>query len=117
MRFGALLATALVLSGCREPTAAVEGAVTFDGQPLRKGAIQFMPTDGNYRKAASAAVIDGRYGIPSLVTGEKVVSVRGVRNESRGPEPLPLPDNLEGDRTTVVLGPGRHTIDITLKTP
>ncbi|MEI6240413.1 MAG: hypothetical protein WCR51_08480 [Planctomycetia bacterium] len=113
---GALLATALVLAGCREPKASVEGTVTFEGQPLRKGAIQFLPTDGNYRKAASVAVIDGRYGIPALMPGEKRVSVQGVKNESYGPEPQPLPENLEGNRATVVLRPGHNTFDVSLET-
>ena len=113
---GLLLIAALSLGGCREPTAAVKGKVTFDGRPLNNGTIQFLPTDGNYRKAASAAVVDGRYGISVLVTGEKVVSVVGVRNESKGPEPQPLPDNLEGNRVTVVVRPGRNTCDITLDT-
>lgn len=113
-RVGWLLVAALSLGGCREPTAAVEGSVTFDGQPLRKGAIQFLPADGNYRKAASVAVIDGRYGIPALMPGEKRVSVQGVKNESRGPEPQPLPENLEGNRATVVLRPGHNTFDVSL---
>jgi len=111
---GALLATALVLGGCSERKASVEGTVTFEGQPLRVGAIQFLPTDGTYRQAASVAVVDGRYGIPRLVPGEKVVSVQGVKNDSHGPEPQPLPENLEGNRAIVVLRPGRNTFDITL---
>lgn len=113
---GLLLIAALSLGGCREPTAAVKGKATFDGRPLNNGAIQFLPTDGNYRRAASVAVVDGRYDIPVLVPGEKVVSVQGVKNESNGPEPQPLPENLEGNRATVVLRPGRNTFDITLET-
>lgn len=115
-RIGLLLAAALSLGGCRKPTAAVEGSVTFDGQRLRVGAIQFLPTDGTYRQAASVAVVDGRYGIPRLVPGEKVVSVQGLRNDSHGPEPQPLPDSLEGNRAIVVLRPGRNTFDVSLET-
>lgn len=113
----AALAAVMASAGCSEPTAVVEGAVRFDGEALNVGAIQFLPGDGDYRKAASAPVLAGRYRIPRLKPGEHVVSVRGVRNESRGPEPRPLPDNLEGNDAIVVLGSGSNTIDISLKTP
>lgn len=113
---GCLLAAAVSLGGCREPRAAVEGTVTFNGQPLHNGAIQFLPADGNYRKAASAAVVDGRYRIPVVTVGKKVVSVVGVKNGSKGPEPQPLPEDLEGNNVTVDLGPGYRTIDISLTT-
>lgn len=114
--FLCLVMGAVLVRSCREPTATVEGTVTFDGRPLRLGAIQFFPTGGTYRKAASAPVIDGRYRIPIVATGQKAVSVRGVKNETVGPEPQPLPENLEGNNVTVDLGPGYRTIDISLTT-
>ncbi len=45
------------------PRAALEGAVTLDGQPVDGGTINFMPMDSGGR-AASALIRAGQYEIP-----------------------------------------------------
>jgi hypothetical protein len=48
--------------GCTSEPAkgTINGTVTFDGQPLKDGTVNFMPTDGK-AQTASAAIIDGKF--------------------------------------------------------
>lgn len=43
---------------------AVSGKVTFNGEPLKDGAIAFIPQPGTEGPTAGASVVDGRYSIP-----------------------------------------------------
>lgn len=55
----------------------VEGAVTFDGQPIENGKILFRKLDGDERGFA-ANIINGRYKLQSL-PGEARVEIRASR--------------------------------------
>jgi hypothetical protein len=69
-----------VLAGCSDPQGrqAIRGTVIFQGQPLDRGNIEFVPAGGE-RTQAGAAVQNGRYAIPrdkGLVPGTyKVIIV------------------------------------------
>ena len=66
------LAALLVLAGCSEPKMAeVSGAVTLDGQPVKRGAISFIPLDGN-TPTAGGEIRDGRYTATVPITTMKV---------------------------------------------
>jgi hypothetical protein len=46
------------------PRQAVSGTVTFDGQPLAEGRIQFEPASAEARTPAGGEIKDGQYSIP-----------------------------------------------------
>jgi hypothetical protein len=57
---------------------AVSGKVTLDGQPLKKGNIQFMPSGPDQSTTGSAPIQDGAYSIPQaegLVAGAYAVRI------------------------------------------
>lgn len=60
------LLMALTLSGCGEDPAgsSVSGTVTFRGQPLDHGVIQFSPLD-NQDTQSGAAITAGKYEVPA----------------------------------------------------
>jgi len=64
----AVLSTLLLfLTGCGgkgQKRVAVSGEVTFQGQALDRGRIQFLTTQGPRRAASGAVIHDGRYDIP-----------------------------------------------------
>jgi hypothetical protein len=61
----AALAPFLLAVGCnsRPTTLAVQGEVSFDGQPIQAGEIVFVPVDGTKGPSAFAAIREGRYAI------------------------------------------------------
>lgn len=48
------------------PRQAVSGTVTFEGKPLEKGTIQFMPTkqEGGVATVGAGEIVEGKYTIP-----------------------------------------------------
>ena len=44
-------------------TMPIEGEISFDGQPVKKGTIQFIPVDETPGRATGATITDGRYRI------------------------------------------------------
>jgi hypothetical protein len=62
-----LLLCAAVLLGCGEPNPlgrrAVHGAVTFQGQPVDHGGIQFIPDDLQHGVSSGAMIQAGKYRI------------------------------------------------------
>ena len=46
------------------PRQSVSGTVTFDGQPLSQGRIQFEPASAEAKIPAGGEITDGRYSIP-----------------------------------------------------
>lgn len=71
--FGALLLCgAVVFPGCSGDTSrlAVEGEVTFDGNPLPAGKISFTPMPGTSSPTAGATITDGSF---------KVAAAKGLR--------------------------------------
>jgi hypothetical protein len=67
-RFGPALATVLALAalpGCGGTgRVEVEGAVSYDGQPIKAGSIAFLPAGGPGPKAGGA-IVEGKYHVPA----------------------------------------------------
>jgi len=61
------------LAGCGSGTkATVSGNVTFNGQPVERGAISLWPEDGK-GSVAGAGIENGRYQIKGVAPGVKIV--------------------------------------------
>jgi hypothetical protein len=135
----ALAAAAGLLSGCGASTATVSGEVTYDGQPVGDGYISFTPSDGKGNDAGGP-IANGRYTVGGLPPGPKVVKVIAVKkvnfastseemmrraaearkagNHDGLVDPADtIPDNAEGNNTTVEVKPGQQTLDFKLRKP
>ena len=52
--------------GCSDSDrASIQGTVTFDGQPIEKAVISFVPLPGTKSPTAGADVVDGKFVIPA----------------------------------------------------
>lgn len=87
-----MVATAAIVAaaGCGPTTATVSGTVTFNGEPVAKGAISLFPSDGK-GSATGGLITDGRYSIAGVAPGEKIVQlsapvVAGSRKDDYGNE-------------------------------
>src|SRR5262249_43863476 len=131
VRSGAGLAAILGLAclpGCGARQAEVEGTVSYDGQPIKAGAIAFIPADGQGPRAGGT-ILDGKYHLPADVgpkpghyrveirwakpTGQKYKSETGAELE-RTEEGLP-PKYNDKTELTADLTPGKNTVDFNLK--
>ena len=104
-----------VLVGCgvatKEPDASVSGAVTFNGQPVTNGTVNFSPEDGN-GASAEAAIADGKYAVAKIFSGKKKVTVQGFKGQAGSTgEPL-FGSNAPGATKTVEVKAGAQTIDL-----
>jgi hypothetical protein len=65
----------------------LQGEVSFDGRPIEKGKIDFLPADGTPGGAASAGILRGRYEFPPqtglLPTGIYAVRIIGLKKTGR----------------------------------
>jgi hypothetical protein len=83
-----IFALALV-AGCSsgDPTRlAVEGQVTFEGQPLPSGKISFVPMPGTSSPTGGATITDGKFKIEQakgLRAGSFRVEIRAVRSTNK----------------------------------
>jgi hypothetical protein len=70
-----LIVCCALLGGCTKKSdrGTVTGTVTLDGEPLKSGAIHFVPADGR-TAAADATITDGKYTV-ELPPGEKRVTI------------------------------------------
>ena len=73
------LALMACLAGCGRGggMASLTGTVSYDGQPVEKGLIAFVPADGKGPTAA-APVTDGKYSV-KVAYGRKVVRIEGYK--------------------------------------
>jgi len=75
----------------------IEGEVTFDGQPISKGTIQFIPAEGTLGRSTGGSITNGRYGISKkdglLADGTYAVRIRGLRKTGKR---IPHPENPKG---------------------
>ena len=136
LRAGALLivaALACLPVGCgRDPQKrqAVSGAVSFKGQPLPAGKIEFSPLDGQGTLVA-ASLENGRYAIPAakgLSPGTYRVLVNAPEGGGGGPAGAPGADlgpppkelippryNAQTELRATVEDGGRNVFDFDLK--
>jgi hypothetical protein len=71
-----LLVATAVFAGCGGGGLCdIHGTVTFNGQPVKKGAIKFLPPDGKGPTAA-AIIADGAYAT-KVAAGSKLVKIEG----------------------------------------
>lgn len=117
-------------SGDTLPRQAVTGMVTYDGQPLKEGRINFTPSDPNAKDPVfgGAPIKDGKYTIDKevgLVPGKYNVAISGSSSEiDKGDSPgsakgLPkelLPDKYNTKSTlTAEIKSGGNTVNYTLE--
>jgi hypothetical protein len=135
----ALVEVSAVL-GCSR-TNSLNGAVTYNGEPVGKGSIAFQPADGK-GPAFGAEVIGGKYTVEQVLPGKYIASIRGVHEKlapqsteemirqyeeakAAGKSTLDhfgqpadyIPDNAEGNGQTVDIDSGANTLDFALKGP
>jgi hypothetical protein len=68
-------ALALVaLAGCSASTTEMSGTITFDGEPVKEGAINVVPLDGK-GQSAGGAIKDGHYTVADAPLGEVKITI------------------------------------------
>jgi hypothetical protein len=113
----------------------IDGSVTFDGQPLEDGRIQFFPSPDNPEPIMSGApIVSGSYSIAKadgLVPGNYIVRISSASGEEvavtgegdaqmpgLGPihpiELIPSKYNTESTLTAEVTSDGSNTFDFSL---
>lgn len=133
-----LAALLLLFAGCARDSG-VQGQVTYEGAPVVKGTITFLPADG---KGVSVAgpIADGKYTLAKIEPGPKIVQIEATRevkfarssaemaemaaqakvkgNSTGLIDPADIiPRDAVGNNTTVTLAPGKQTHDFHLKKP
>ena len=85
-----IVATAAIVAalGCGPTMSTVSGTVTFNGEPVAKGAISLFPSDGK-GAPVGGLITDGRYSVSGVAPGEKLVQlsapiVAGTRKDDYG---------------------------------
>ena len=126
----------LALSGCGGSGVGVRGEVTYEGQPVEKGSITFLPTDGK-GQPAGAAITNGRYNLNAITPGPKVVQIEASKEQvfplnreevprntatrgksaRSGDSAKLIPPNAEGNNSKVEVAPGRQLLDFHLTKP
>jgi hypothetical protein len=72
-----VVVTCLTACGRSDGLTAISGTVAYDGQPVKKGMITFVPASGNGPTAA-ATIVDGKYSV-KVAAGEKLVRIEGYK--------------------------------------
>lgn len=84
-------ALALACAGCSGGRVTIEGAATYDGQPIETGSIVFEPAEGT-GASAGGTIEGGRYTAYSeagVSPGKKIVRITAVRKTGRQVEAGP----------------------------
>lgn len=133
-----LYCSILLLSvGCEQSTS-VEGTVTLNGEPIKKGSISLRSVDGT-GPSIGAMIVDGHYSIPEAAPGTRVAVITAVREgqaiqsraegirlaeqaraEGRRPNKASrgnlIPPDAEGNNRAVEIKQGSQTLDFAIKT-
>jgi hypothetical protein len=119
-----------LLAGCDGGGAVnIGGMVTYDGQPVEKGAIVFLPADG-MGPTAAALIADGKYTV-KVAPGRKRVKIEGGKIVGRQPclhndpaspmidvtEPTVPAEYGENSKLTAEIHRGMSVLDFNLKAP
>jgi hypothetical protein len=123
----------ILAAGCAKQTT-VSGLVTYEGRPVAKGAITFLPVDGQ-GPSCGAPIIAGHYEL-ALPPGRKVVRIvetptldhiptraeleQAAKRKSRegaDESDRSLPPNASGNNVEVEIVSGRQTLDFALTRP
>ena len=81
----------------------INGTVTYEGEPIRRGSISFAPSNGQGAPVA-AAITDGSYRIPEARVGSMRVAISGYEVPEAPPgafvyDPDPAPPGASAIRT------------------
>ena len=129
----------LAVAGCGGGSTSASGNVTYDGRPVERGAITFLPADGR-GPAAGAEIRDGRYQADDLGPGTKVVQIeafddipyarsseesaqqaeaamRGQGCGAAAAKAAIIPANADGNNATMEVNSGKQVLDFHLKPP
>ena len=84
------VALVLLLAGCsRSPTRRVVGEVSYKGEPIKEGTIEFIPIEGTRGPTVGATILDGAYEVPAakgpLADGTYRVKMWAVRDTGKFP--------------------------------
>jgi hypothetical protein len=117
------LALALLLSGCAG-TATVQGTVTWQGHPVERGKISFLPEDDK-GPVVGTDIIQGKYRATQVPLGKKRVDIeiidasiylKPLENTEKAapasPQPSPPPATIRGLAAQV--DKGEQTLDFAL---
>ncbi|WP_425619404.1 hypothetical protein NA78x_003144 [Anatilimnocola sp. NA78] len=78
---GLILIAFVACLGCGGSATTVQGTVTFDGQPVDQGMIEFVPTDGT-GPVAGGTIANGSYQLgpeTRVAPGNMLVRIRAMR--------------------------------------
>jgi hypothetical protein len=128
MRFGWLAVGLLLFAGCFKPSPTVSGMVRWNGEPLAKGSIRFVPVDRTPGSDAGGTIKEGKYTIEKgLTVGKYRVELKATKKtgkKARNPvlpadmidEEIELipPEYNENSQLTREVGPGLNPIDFDL---
>src|SRR5262249_22827085 len=84
------LLLALLPTGCsRGPTRGVTGEVSYKGEPIQSGSIEFIQIEGTGGPSVGALIKDGKYEVPAakgpLADGTYRVKLVSVKNTGKFP--------------------------------
>jgi len=122
--------------GC-DSTIRISGQVTFEGKPVEKGQIIFLPADGQ-GPISGAPILKGKYALNNLSPGSKKVQISSSR--AIGPpvknleemakkkgkdeepaeieqDPNAIPANAVGNNATVEIKGSQSNLDFDLRIP
>ena len=125
-----------ILGGCSEAAdphgrQSLSGTITFEGQPLDAGVIDFLPTGSSQTAGARALVQNGQYSVPSqqgVMPGTYRVVITspeenttdppagppGMEMPPPGTERIPAEYNTESEQTVQVSATGDNQFDFTI---
>jgi hypothetical protein len=95
---------AMFCAGCSKgrPMGDVQGRVTLNGQPLKEGAVRFIPINGD-TQATGGMVRDGSFKVQVPVTKQRVEFSANVVDKEK------TPPNANGDQIVMkILVPERY---------
>jgi hypothetical protein len=86
LRVAALALLLGMTAGCWSSRPVVEGTVTLDGEPIEKGTIELLPSDGK-GPTAGCGIEAGKYRMPAA-PGSRQVVIRASRKDGQMPDPM-----------------------------
>lgn len=86
LRVAALALLWGMTAGCSSSRPVVEGTVTLDGEPIEKGTIELLPSDGK-GPTAGCGIEAGKYRMPAA-PGSRQVVIRASRKDGKMPDPM-----------------------------
>lgn len=97
-RYGLMMAalSLAVCGGCGKDgpeKASVSGTVTYNGEPIPRGVVAFIPAEGTSGPTAGGSVVDGEFDIDDEkgpVLGKHLVSISGTRPTGRMVDVYPV---------------------------